>query len=109
MAGCDNDAARGLFSRHGQLHGGGSGQAQINDIQSKRAQGACHQAAYHLAADTAIPADHDLLSFSLGEDEASKSSRELYNIRWGQVFAWSASDRTSDAGDALDQCHGHLI
>ena len=66
---------------------------------------------YHLARDAGITTYNDAKSFGviLACNESCVGNCELHDVDWGEVFAYLATDGTTDTGDRFNESHSSMF
>ena len=99
MAGCNDDAAVGLFANHCKFCGRRSSHSDIDHVSSAADQCAAHEVFHHAAGDAGVAAHHHSGLFALFGKAFDVCCSEFNYIYGGQGIAAAATDGAANAGN----------
>ncbi len=108
MRGRNNDTSVCPVGDDGHFRARGCAESYVDDIGAAGEQRTFHQIGDQFARNAGIATDDDSRFFIMatGCDETHVGCGEFYDIRRRKIFFYRASDRSADARNGFDECHG---
>ena len=110
VAGGQDDAAVGLREEDGHFRGGRGGEAALDDIDTAAHEGSDDELLHHVARQTGVLADDDLVAGTVRlrlalRQRGGVSGREFDDVNGSERVARCATDGAADAGYGFNQSH----